>query len=78
MNAYDDFCEFAWMHLEDVFGITEEDGISDRSPYFEFIVGCAAIALSGCGEGTFAFTLKQVMEDSGEGLARKFFKEFSR
>ena len=79
MNAYDDFCEFAWTQLEDAFGITEKQGIPDHSPYFEFIIGCAAHSLRFGKENSRAFTLEHVLgTDVPNGFARRFIKEFTR
>ncbi len=75
MTAYEDFIWFAWEHLEDVYGITESDGIPDRSPYMEFVVGCAAIALYNSAGG-FGFTMDQILRPSKENLASRFYKEF--
>ena len=74
MNAYDDFCEFAWNNLEDAFGITEEDGIPFPTPYYHFIIGCAAESLAGSGD-FFTFTLDQVLSKYDDGFAEKFIQE---
>jgi hypothetical protein len=74
MNAYDDFCEFAWTQLEDAFHITQEDGIPFPTPYYHFIIGCAAESLQGSSD-SFAFTLDQVLGNYEEGFAERFIQE---
>jgi len=77
MSDYDCFCEFAWMHLEDVFDIGESDGIPDHSPYFEFVIGCAAYAIQNADDPyAFGFSMDQVLTVDKDNLVRRFFKEY--
>jgi len=75
MTSYEHFCDFTWGHLEDVFEIEEPNPLPSRTPYLEFIKGCAFSALGDFSEPDqeqiFGFTLENLTE-----LTQRFEDQF--
>lgn len=75
MTNYECFSDWAWGHIEDVYDLTEEDGISLDS--LDFILKCAREALSGLSseeqDEVFGFTLAQV---KNEDLLDHFYAQY--
>jgi len=84
MNSFDHFCEFAWGHLDDVFELDESQGIPRHSPYLEFIIGCATVALSGHSPSQqkemLGFTLNEIVNNDNPDLdfGYLFYDKYSR